>query len=341
MQPSELSAAGAAQPITPAPLGVVIIGRNEGERLKRCIGSVRGSAQHIVYVDSGSTDGSADWARRQEASCVDLDMSKPFTAARARNAGFARLRELTPALQRVQFVDGDCELIEGWLEAAMAFLDQQPQVGAVCGRLHERHPERSVYNLMCDMEWDRPPGETDASGGIVMMRADMFSALGGFREDLIAGEEPELCLRARRSGWKIWRLAQPMAWHDAAMLRFSQWWTRSKRTGFGFAQSAYLQGSLGERHRMGQLLRPWFWAGLIPVALLLACSIWGATGLALLWVYPLQVLRNMRAVAGDWRARLVRASFLVLGKFPELLGQLQFLAQRRTGPATRTFDYKS
>jgi len=39
-------------------IGVVVIGRNEGERLKRCLQSVRGRAACVVYVDSGSTDDS-------------------------------------------------------------------------------------------------------------------------------------------------------------------------------------------------------------------------------------------------------------------------------------------
>jgi GT2 family glycosyltransferase len=323
-----------------ASVGVVVIGRNEGERLRRCLASVLGSRSLVVYVDSGSSDGSVAAARAMGATVVELDTTVPFTAARARNAGFAKLCELVP-VDRVQFVDGDCELIEDWLDTATAFLDQQAAVGVVCGRLQERYPERSVYNLMCDMEWDRPAGETDASGGIAMMRVSVFAALGGFREDLVAGEEPELCQRMRRDGWKIWRLGTPMAWHDAAMLRFGQWWVRSRRTGFGYAQAAFLQGSLGERHRAGQLLRPWFWAALVPLMVAVACRAWGWPALALTLVYPLQVLRTMRSIRGSARTRWLRASFLTLGKFPELLGQMQFWIRRRPGSRARAFDYKS
>ena len=43
--------------------GVVAIGRNEGERLKRCLKSVSHAAQ-VIYVHSGSTDGSLQWANR-------------------------------------------------------------------------------------------------------------------------------------------------------------------------------------------------------------------------------------------------------------------------------------
>src|SRR3979490_1839399 len=109
--------------------GVVIIGRNEGERLRRCLTSASASTGAVVYVDSGSTDGSAQWARNYGADVIELDMSIPFTAARARNAGFRRLKEIAPKLLCVQFVDGDCELAQGWLEHAVSFLGSHADVG--------------------------------------------------------------------------------------------------------------------------------------------------------------------------------------------------------------------
>jgi GT2 family glycosyltransferase len=328
--------------LTPvATIGVVVIGRNEGERLRRCLESLRVPAASTVYVDSGSSDGSIALAEAMNIAVVRLDMTTPFTAARARNAGFNRLQAAMPQLRCVQFVDGDCELIDGWLEAAAAFLDGEAGVAVVCGRLRERFPERSVYNRMSDLEWDRPAGETDACGGIFMMRPSLFESLGGFREDLLAGEEPELCQRLRGQGWKVWRLARPMAWHDAAMLRFGQWWKRNRRVGFGYAQGAYLQGTRVERHRAAQLLRPWFWVCLLPLVTLGACVGWGPAGLLLLLAYPLQVLRTTRSVPGDARTRLTRAYFLMLGKFPELLGQLQFWVSRGRRREAASFDYKS
>ena len=319
----------------------MIIGRNEGERLRRCLESARPLAHSTVYVDSGSSDGSVALAESMGVDVVELDMNVPFTAARARNAGFKRLQQVLPQWRCVQFVDGDCELIESWLRAATDFLDEHPSIAIVCGRLRERFPDRSVYNKLCDIEWDRPAGETNACGGIFMTRPALFGSLGGFRESLIAGEEADLCQRMRASGWKIWRLPQPMAWHDAAMLRFDQWWKRSRRTGFGYAQGAYVQGSLVERSRVAQLLRPLFWAGLLPLAIIGACLAWGPAWSVLLLAYPFEVLRTAQSIKGDARTRFTRAYFLTLGKFPELLGQLQFWLSRGRNRNARSFDYKS
>lgn len=320
-----------------------MIGRNEGERLQRCLDSLRSSSLSVVYVDSASSDDSVAMARSRGVAVVELDMQTPFTAARARNAGFQALRQKEPGLSLVQFIDGDCEMIDGWLEAAVAFLDQRADVAAVCGRLRERFPERSIYNRLSDHEWDRPPGQTDASGGIVMMRGDLFAAVGGFREDLVAGEEPELCQRLRRAGWKIWRLAQGMAWHDAAMLRFGQWWMRNKRVGFAYAQAVDLQRRASERHHWKQLVSPWFWVAVVPALALAACWTFGWLALLMLLIYPVQVLRVALKSRGDALGRLTRGAFITLGKLPEALGQLQFLRKRLRSATTAStsFDYKA
>src|SRR6476620_796178 len=145
-------------------VGLVAIGRNEGQRLHQCLCSVIGKVAHVVYVDSGSTDGSVEMARSLSVDIVELDLSIPFTAARARNAGFTHLLQVNPQIEFVQFVDGDCEVVEGWLERAQQELESQPKVAVVCGRRRERFPNHSIYNRLCDMEWNTPVGEAKACG---------------------------------------------------------------------------------------------------------------------------------------------------------------------------------
>ena len=170
-------------------LGIVLIGRNEGERLRGCLESVRPHGGATVYVDSGSTDGSIALARGLGADVVELSAEQPFTAARARNAGLERLIRNDAGVELVQFVDGDCRVQEGWLEAASAVLRDRPEVAVVCGRRREAHPEASIYNRLCDMEWDTPVGEAKACGGDAMMRVDALRRVGGFNPPWIAGLE--------------------------------------------------------------------------------------------------------------------------------------------------------
>jgi glycosyltransferase involved in cell wall biosynthesis len=321
-------------------IGVVVIGRNEGQRLERCLQSLVGRADQLVYVDSGSTDGSVQLARRLGVEVVALDMTQPFTAARARNEGFACLQGIVPGIRHVQFVDGDCEVDAGWLGKAQAFLDQHPDVAVVCGRRRERFPQRSVYNLLCDLEWDTPVGEAKACGGDALMRVDAFMAVSGFRPELIAGEEPELCVRLRAGGWKVWRLADEMTLHDAAMTRFGQWWRRSLRAGYAYAEGAYLHGQTPERHWLRESRRAWLWGLQLPLAILVLSLVSGGWGLWLLLVYPLQIVRLARRGERSTRENWWQAVFLVLGKFPEMLGQAKFLLNRYAAGKALLIEYK-
>jgi GT2 family glycosyltransferase len=324
--------------LTKATFGVVVIGRNEGERLKRCLGSL--SAVAAVYVDSGSTDGSAQWARDTAFEVVELDAQFPFTAARARNAGFLRLQQMTPELVYVQFVDGDCELSNDWPEKATSFLNSHPRLAAVCGRVRERFPERSVFNWLCDREWDGLAGEVRACSGNVMMRVDALSTVGGYRDDLIAGEEPELCVRLRAAGWQIWRLDTDMALHDAAMMHFSQWWWRMVRSGRAFAQGAYLHGAPPECHYVWESWRAWLWGLWLPIGCLAAALIFGPWGAATLLIYPVQFLRQTARNSGSFRDRATLALFQMLARFAEAWGQIRFLQGRLIGRRVRLVEHK-
>lgn len=292
-------------------LAFVVIGRNEGERLRGCIQSVLRETGSVVYVDSGSSDGSVELARRWGVACVELDDATPYTAARARNAGCEWLRARMPQLRYIHFIDGDCELQPGWLGQAIAAIEEDARLAAVCGRRRERHPERSAYNRLCDNEWDTRIGLADTCGGDALFRVEPFFAVGGFSANLIAGEEPDLCYRIRQRGWLIRRIDAEMTVHDAAMTRFAQWWQRNRRSGYATAEALTLRGREVRglfRHVMSNL----FWAAPFswPLWPLLWCSICAREG-------PLE------------------ASFLTLGKLPHMQGQVDYWRSRR-----RLIEYK-
>ena len=316
-----------------ATIAAVAIGRNEGDRLVRCLKSLAGQVDRLIYVDSGSTDGSIAAARDIGAEVVTLDTATRFTAARARNAGFDRLRTGTLP-DFVQFIDGDCEIQEGWLSKAAAFLRDHDDVAVVCGRRRERFPMASRYNRMIDEEWDTPVGEARACGGDALMRSEAFDAVGGCNPDLIAGEEPELCVRLRNAGWRVWRLDAEMTAHDAALTRFGQWWTRARRAGHAYAEGAALHGAPPERHNVAETRRAVLWGLAIPAAALLGASRtpWA---LALLLAWPVQIARlSLRGQNPE------SALFLTLGKLPEALGVLDFHIRRLVQRPSHVIEYK-
>lgn len=328
------------QNLTSRRIGFVAIGKNEGERLKNCLRSLPATAP-IVYVDSGSTDGSLEWAENNHIDVVRLNAEVPFTAARARNAGFARLMQSQPDLQYVQFLDGDCELDPKWPDLARSFLETHGRFCAVFGRRRERFPERTFYNQLCDLEWNAPPlGDSRSFGGDVLIRTDALQGVGGYRNDLIAGEEPELCVRLRAAGWKIWRLDADMTKHDAAILHFYQWWRRTVRSGYAFAQGANLHGARPECHWVWESRRAVAWGILLPLACIagsLLLSPWGN----LLWLaYPVQLTRRMLQIGGPSRTNLLRALFELLARFAEAVGQVKFFVDRVARRQSTIIEYK-
>jgi len=321
-------------------VGVIVIGRNEGERLVGCLESVINHVKKVVYVDSNSLDNSVIVARTMGVEVVELDMSTPFTAARARNEGFRRLSEMGDDIQLLQFIDGDCELIDGWFDLALAFMEGNNDAAIVCGRLKERNPDHSVYNRLCDIEWDVPAGTVNSCGGIFMIRAGIFNRLGGFRESLIAGEEPELCLRVRQAGYSIHRIENDMAWHDANMMYFYQWWKRATRSGHAYAEGAWMHGKKSQRHWVREVRRNWFWGLSFPVLLVMA-AVWEPMALLLL-IYPVQILRIYRHsnVHRCFKDRSVFSFFCVLANLPIMFGQIKFHINRLMGNKSRLIEYK-
>jgi GT2 family glycosyltransferase len=308
----------------------VIIGRNEGARLVACLASVAGQVRRMVYVDSGSTDGSVEAARSAGAVVVALDLAQPFTAARARNAGMAALEGAAYVL----LLDGDCALQPGFVAAGLATFAACPAAVVVCGRRRERFPWVSVYNALCDAEWNTPVGQTLACGGDALMQLAAVRRIGGFRAGLIAGEEPELCVRLRAAGGQVWRIDAEMTLHDAAMTRFSQWWRRTVRAGHAFAEGAHLHGARPERHWVREVRRAWVWGAVIPAMVIGAGLSQPVAGVLLAGVYPLQVARLSRRMG--WRV----AGLTVLGKFAEMWGAAQFTLGRLRGRGRGLIEYK-
>ena len=274
------------------------------------------------------------------AQIVALDMDRPFTAARARNAGLARIVAQDDPPEYVHFIDGDCVLQPGWLAQARAFLDAHPQVVAVCGRRRERYPHATVYNRLCDAEWNTPVGEARACGGDALMRVAALERVGGFRDDLIAGEEPELCLRLRRDGGRIWRLDAEMTLHDAAMTRFSQWWRRTRRAGHAFAEGAALHGAPPDRHWVTETRRAILWGAVLPVLIVILSVLAPALAALLALAYPAQILRLAARRGISRRASWEIAFFNVLGKFAEAQGVLSFWLNRLRGRRGGLIEYK-
>jgi GT2 family glycosyltransferase len=319
-------------------IGFVVIGRNEGKRLARCLASIASVSDRIVYSDSGSTDDSLALAKSMGAETVVADGS-PATAARGRNTGFEALRKHFPDCDLVHFIDGDCVIEPGWVEEAARFLREHPGAAIACGRRFEAHPDASFYNRVIDDEWNTPVGRALACGGDALMRVDAFEQVGGFRSGLIAGEEPDLCARLREAGWEIWRLDARMTRHDAAIHSLSQWMGRAARSGYGYAQVWNAEPNSSNRPYRRQIASAFAWAAAIPAVIVVA-ALAARQPLLLLAIPAVYILQTARiaarkgiASAYSWKY----AGLMMFAKLGEAKGILKYFLTSRSD---LSFDYK-
>jgi len=327
-------------------LSIVIIGRNEGERLDRCLEAVLAlpplnGARELIYVDSGSTDGSSERAAQFGAKVLSIGSARPCAAV-ARNIGWRSAK--API---VLFLDGDTILDGNFLTPALReFSDDQ--VAVVFGNRREINPSGSIFNRVLDLEWMVGPGPIEFCGGDALMRRKVLEDVGGYDERLIAGEEPELCRRILQLDYTIRHVDQLMTGHDLAILRFSQYWRRALRTGYAYAE-------VSERFKLtGQpLWREQARGNRIRGVTLLAITAIGVAGaLATRTFWPLLLaltiiagLATRTAINSRWRSpdlitRLVFGFHSHFVQIPILLGQLRYFYHRSTGQTAQLIEYK-
>ena len=321
-------------------IGVVIIGRNEGDRLVKCIESAKTQIDKIIYVDSNSSDNSIQNANEREVETVQLDMSIPFSAARARNVGWQSLVEKYPQLKYIHFIDGDCTFFDDWISKAHGFLDNHPNYAVVCGKRCEKFPDNSIYNALCDVEWDTPTGDALSCGGDALITIKALQNVSGYTNRFIAGEEPEMCFRMRNKGWKIHRLDANMTHHDAAISKFSQWWKRAKRCGYAYALGFDAHGNSPEKYKKKQLVSSLVWGAIFPIFTIFCAITLSPACLILLGMYPFQIWRLYRSSELNKPLRTKWACLIVIAKFPESLGVLEFYLHKVLRKQSTLIEYK-
>jgi cellulose synthase/poly-beta-1,6-N-acetylglucosamine synthase-like glycosyltransferase len=327
-------------------VAVVVIGRNEGERLRACLSSVLAmdyprDLLDILYVDSASTDNSV--ALAQDIGVRTIVLNGPTTAARARNAGWTQI-----SAPFVLFLDGDTLLDSNFVRNNLDRFDD-PSIAGVFGDRREMRTTDSIYNALFDLDWNTQPGFTLYFGGDALVRRDALVDVDGYDEHLIAGEEPEMCRRMRERGYRILHVAEPMTRHDLAMHHFDQYWRRSMRTGHAYAEiSAIYRNTpdpLWSPESRRNTARGLFW--LVAPAGCAVTSVarrsWLPIGLFAAGAVALGARTALRASSKTRSPRLLLAYALHshLQQVPILFGQLSFWLQRRRGRRSGIIEYKA
>ena len=332
--------------MTPLLISIVVIGRNEGVRLARCLDSVaamyrNGFETETIYVDSGSTDGSPALAKAAGAQVIVLHSIRP-TAAQGRNAGW---RAASGSI--VLFLDGDTLLDPHFVADSLEAFDDA-SVAVVWGHRRETFATRSLYNRVLDLDWIYPPGYTEFCGGDALFRRVALETTGGFDETLIAGEEPELCCRITGSGLCILHVDRAMTGHDLGITRFSQYWRRATRAGHAFAEvSARFVHTdspfwLAESRRNSLRAIVLFDIPLLGIAFSAATrSLWPFLfAVAILLALALRTSWKARWKTNDRVALALYGVHSHLQQIPIFIGQVRFWMNQRSGRRAGLVEYK-
>lgn len=329
-----------------APLvSVVVIGRNEGERLERCLLSVQqarwaGHRFELIYVDSRSTDQSVERALAMGAKALVLDDASPC-AAKARNLGWQ-----VASGEFILFLDGDTELHADFVLHALRTL-AEPRLCAVWGHRRESRPQQSIYTRVLDLDWVYPTGRTLYFGGDVLVRRAALAEVNGFDPTVKAGEEPELCARLRAAGWEIEHIDVPMTLHDLAVTSFRAYCLRAYRSGIAYAEVAERMRLRGDVLWQREARRD-FWHGWVfvcaPFVFLAALWLqpvmaWVLLGLAALYIGR-TAYRCAWKAPGQWGLCIQYAIHAHVQKIPALLGQLKWRQAQRLHTDLARVDYK-
>lgn len=327
-------------------LSIVIIGRNEGDRLERCIRSVQAihtppPGLDVLYVDSDSIDGSLERAKTLGVRVLTVHPERP-TAALGRNAGW---RALTTPF--ILFLDGDTILHPDFINHALPhFAD--PKIAAVWGHLRELAPEASVYQRVLNLDWVYRFGFTEFCGGNALMRREALEKVNGYNEALIAGEEPEMCQRMRAFGYSILHIDQPMVLHDLGITRWSQYWRRTTRTGHAFAEvSTLLRDTATPLWRYDALRNLVHASILVTVfglgagASLIAGTFWPfLASLGFLSALVVRTVWKARWKSKQWFSLLLYGLHSQFQHIPTAIGQLSYYYNRWRGRRRHLIEYK-
>ena len=204
--------------LVPVWVDIVIIGRNEGELLRRAITSCQreasdfASAGHpqprIIYVDSRSTDGSLKLA--QSLAVETYVVEGRLNPAAGRHLGFEHCQG-----KYVFFLDGDMEVYPGWLSEAIAYLEEHTRVAGVAGFVDWEVIDNGKVIHIPNHSGIRKHGQkvtTDVGGGFAY-RSEALRNVGDYDPTMTRYGEFEMYLRIVAGGYELVYLAVPMAIH--------------------------------------------------------------------------------------------------------------------------------
>ncbi|HEY5796697.1 MAG TPA: glycosyltransferase family 2 protein [Bosea sp. (in: a-proteobacteria)] len=201
-----------------SPITAIVVAYDSAEVLPACLSALAGEGVAAVVVDNASGDASADIARAHGATVIANMRNEGY--GRANNQGVA-----ASATPYVLIVNPDIEVRPGAIAALLAAAERYPDAGMLAPRIVE--PSGRIFlqprSLLSPAHLNRPRAmavpDGDAclpflSGACLLIRRDVFLALGGFDPAIfLFYEDDDLCRRMRDGGHALIHVHEAEAGH--------------------------------------------------------------------------------------------------------------------------------
>ena len=189
-------------------LSVIIIAKNEEERIGKCLDSVmklkKKYSTEIIFVDSASTDRTIEIASKYPIQIYQLNKSKLLNPSAGRYIGTSKAKG-----RYILFIDGDSILIKNFVDRALEIL-KDPKIAAVGGK---RIFRKKGESLKIKEKSTGEIKEYKTIGGTGVYKRESIEKGGTFNPYMGGQEERELCFRIRNLGYKIVKIDIPMEIH--------------------------------------------------------------------------------------------------------------------------------
>jgi glycosyltransferase involved in cell wall biosynthesis len=319
-------------------VSVVIKALNEEKNIcaaiETSLAAVARVGGEVVLADSCSSDLTVELASQYPVRVVQLAHANERCCGIGPQLGFQHALG-----DFVYLLDGDMRMEPGFLEQALTFLAQHPEVGGVGGRLVELNTESLEYRERGSRNHAHlQPGEVDRLDGGGLYRRIAIEEAGYLSDrNLHAYEEFDLGARLRARGWKLWRLAEPCCSHFGHDIPPYSLLMRRWRSKYVCGIGELLRGAIGRKHF--KLV----WRDVKELKLYLAVALWWVV-LASTLAWPLSIAERAAAfalvaiapfAAMTWRKRSVtRAVYSVVSWCFNAAGLLRGFARKRVAPAS-------
>jgi GT2 family glycosyltransferase len=233
----------------PCSVSIVIKALNEEKNICAAIESslaaVARVGGEVVLADSCSSDRTVELASKYPVRVVQLAHADERCCGAGPQLGYQHARG-----EYVYILDGDMKMCDGFLEEAVSFLAQHPEVGGVGGRLVELNHESLEYRERAARNHSHlQPGEVDRLDGGGLYRRIAIEEAGYLSDrNLHSYEEFDLGVRLRSMGWKLWRLPLPSCTHHGHDSPPYQLLKRRWKSKYVCGMGELVRGAIGQPH---------------------------------------------------------------------------------------------